>query len=416
MGTTASQRAATGLRHALSVALVACWPFTASSAAPNKPAGCLIEPEQVADVGSPVTGVIESLPVALGDAVVVGQPVVTLRADVERANAQVAQLRSQVDADAKAAKANLVLAQQKVARARQLLAQNFVSTQAVDQAVAEAEVADQKYKLARSQQQIYVQEQNVAKAQLGLRTLRSPISGIVVERYNNLGERVEDRPVIRVASINPLRVSLMIPITQYGQIKVGDAMTIRPELPGMPPLNATVRYVDQVVDAASNTFRVRLSLPNPDHRLPGGLRCKADIQTASGQAPAAVKPAMAPMAAPVKSVPVTTTWLTPAMQLANPVPVPVGMATRHANTAPPMGLALKTSFQLQTLPARKTSHRRSSPRTRSHQGRQSPSLYTMSSSLRVSSADQARSAATPLAQAASTPIWLTASISLNASR
>ncbi|MFY9477119.1 MAG: efflux RND transporter periplasmic adaptor subunit [Aquabacterium sp.] len=266
----------------------------------TKPSGCLIEPEQVADVGSPVTGVIERLPVALGDAVDAGQPLAMLRADVERATAGVAALRSQVDAEVRAAQANVVLAHQKVDRARQLLAQDFVSAQAVEQAVAEAEVASQKLKMAQNQQRIYGQEQAVAQAQLGLRTLRSPIRGVVVERYNNVGERVEDRPVVRVASIDPLRVSLMVPIAQYGQVTVGDTMSIRPELPGLDAVRATVQYVDKVVDAASNTFRVRLALPNPGHRLPGGLRCKADwnsrqagIQPPPLQAtPSAVRPAI----------------------------------------------------------------------------------------------------------------------------
>lgn len=254
-------------------------------AAPAKTAGCLIEPEQVADVGSPVTGIIESLPVALGDVVVAGQSLAVLRSDVERANAQVANLRSRVDADMKAAQATWTLARQKVTRTRQLLAQQFVSPQAVEQAEAEAEVARQKHQLARSQQQIYQQEQAVAQAQLGLRTLRSPIAGVVVERYNNVGERVEERPVLRVASIDPLRVSLMMPMAQYGQIKVGDTMSIRPEMAGMSAVNAKVQYVDKVVDAASNTFRIRLSLPNPDHRLPGGLRCKADPMVKSTHQP-----------------------------------------------------------------------------------------------------------------------------------
>lgn len=266
----------------------------------TKPSGCLIEPEQVADVGSPVTGVIERLPVALGDTVDAGQPLAMLRADVERATAGVAALRSQVDAEVRAAQANVVLAHQKVDRARQLLAQDFVSAQAVEQAVAEAEVASQKLKMAQNQQRIYGQEQAVAQAQLGLRTLRSPIRGVVVERYNNVGERVEDRPVVRVASIDPLRVSLMVPIAQYGQVTVGDTMSIRPELPGLDAVRATVQYVDKVVDAASNTFRVRLALPNPGHRLPGGLRCKADwnsrqagIQPPPVQAtPSAVRPAI----------------------------------------------------------------------------------------------------------------------------
>mgnify|MGYP000703449220 CR=1 FL=1 len=40
----------------------------------------------------------------------------------------------------------------------------------------------------------------------------------------------------------------------------------------------------QQVDAASNTFRVRLTLPNPNLQLPAGLRCRITF----GEAPAAV--------------------------------------------------------------------------------------------------------------------------------
>jgi cobalt-zinc-cadmium efflux system membrane fusion protein len=287
----------TGTTPWLAVGLIACASLPALDvhAAGSKPAGCLIEPEQVADVGSPVTGIIEDLPVALGDAVEAGQPLARLRADVERANASVALMRAQVDAEVKAAQASWDLAVQKVRRNKQLLDQKFVSAQAVEQAEAEAEVALQKLKLAQSQQKIYGREEAVAQAQLGLRTLRSPIKGVVVERYNNLGERVEDKPVVRVASINPLRVSLMVPVAQYGQVAVGNTLVIKPELPGIDAVRATVTYVDKILDAASNSFRVRLSLPNPGNRLPGGLRCKADW-TAQAQAPAAAPPALKPAA------------------------------------------------------------------------------------------------------------------------
>lgn len=299
MGHTETQR------QAVALILLAFACLSAAGAAPPKTAGCLIEPEQTADVGTPVTGVIEALPVKLGDSVHAGQALVVLRADVEKANAQAAQLRSGVDAEARAAQANLALAQQKVERARQLLTQHFVSDQALEQAQAEADVARQKHRLAVAQQQIYRQEQNVAKAQVGLRTLRSPISGIVVERYSNLGERVEDRPVIKVASIDPLRVTLMVPMAQYGQVKEGDTLRIQPELPGLGAVHAQVQYVDKVVDAASNTFRVRLRLPNPDHKLPGGLRCKADLlnKVAGKAAPAAASLPAAPLAAPVSRAP-----------------------------------------------------------------------------------------------------------------
>ena len=38
-------------------------------------------------------------------------------------------------------------------------------------------------------------------------------------------------------------------------------------------LRAHVVIVDQVIDAASGTVGVRLELPNPDYRIPAGLKC-----------------------------------------------------------------------------------------------------------------------------------------------
>jgi RND family efflux transporter MFP subunit len=264
----------------------------AAAAAVPRPLGCLIEPDQVAEVGSQVVGLVERLHVDRGATVAAGQTLLRLRADVEQANVGAAQTRARIDADIMAAAASLDLAQQKVRRAEALVAQGFVSDQAVDQARGEAEVAHQKLRQVRGQQRIFEQEQRAADAQLQLRTVRSPFAGVVVERYVNLGERVEERPLMRIAVIDPLRVELMVPTSRYGQIAPGDKVTVRPELPGAEPVVATVSQIDQVLDAASNSFRVRLKLPNPQHRLPAGLRCKADLAgTPEGVAPAAVRPA-----------------------------------------------------------------------------------------------------------------------------
>ena len=256
---------------------------TGAYAAPppvSKPLGCLIEPDQIAEVGSQVIGLVERLHVDRGATVAAGQPLIKLRADVEQANVGAAQTRARIDADIMAAAASLDLAQQKVRRAEALVAQGFVSSQAVDQARGEAEVAHQKVRQVRGQQSIFEQEQRVADAQLQMRTVRSPFAGVVVERYVNMGERVEERPLMRIAVIDPLRVELMVPTSRYGQIAAGDKVTIHPELPGAEPVVATVSHIDQVLDAASNSFRVRLKLPNPQHRLPAGLRCKADLAAA----------------------------------------------------------------------------------------------------------------------------------------
>jgi hypothetical protein len=37
--------------------------------------------------------------------------------------------------------------------------------------------------------------------------------------------------------------------------------------------------VDRVIDAASNTFRIRLTLPNSTQAIPAGVRCKVEFSS-----------------------------------------------------------------------------------------------------------------------------------------
>lgn len=256
----------------------------ASASAAQPPLACFIEPERVAEVGSPVTGVIDSIRVDRGDAVSAGQPLVVLRADVERANLQMMETRARLEADVSAATANLKLAKQKLVRAERLLEATFISRQALDQTAAEHEVAVQKLAQSKEQMQVVSRELGVAQAQVGVRTIRSPFKGVVIERYMNPGERVEDKPVLKLAMVDPLRVEVLLPTSLYGSVKPGALLTVRPEVPQADAVSARVTRVDRVLDPASNTFRVRLALPNPGQKIPAGSRCKIDLPSAPERA------------------------------------------------------------------------------------------------------------------------------------
>lgn len=238
--------------------------------------GCIIEPDEVVEVGSPVIGVIQSI-VKRGDKVRKGAVLAVLRNDIDRAALSVAQSRAAADAEEKAAVANYDFSKQRRARAEELLRKEFVSKQALDQAIAEDEIAKQKLAQAREQRRIYVREASLAQQRLDERTIRSPIDGIIVERYLTAGERVEEKPLLRVVKIDPLRVEAILPSALYGQIAAGTTARIQPETPNSAPVTATVTLVDKVLDAASGTFRIRLQLPNPDGAVPAGLRCKAEF-------------------------------------------------------------------------------------------------------------------------------------------
>jgi RND family efflux transporter MFP subunit len=242
--------------------------------------GCIIEPDEVVDVGSPVVGVIQSI-VNRGDAVRKGGVIAVLHNNVERTALSAAQSRAAANAEEKSALANHEFAKQRRVRAEELLRKNFISKQGLDQAIAEDEVARQKLEQAREQRRVLMQEAAHARSRLEERTIRSPINGIVVERFLAAGERVDDKPLVRVVTINPLRVEAIVPSEMFGLIAVGSSARIVPESPRVEPVNATVTLVDRVMDAASGTFRVRLRLANPGGAIPAGLRCKAQFDTPS---------------------------------------------------------------------------------------------------------------------------------------
>jgi len=112
-----------------------------------------------------------------------------------------------------------------------------------------------------------------AEAAYALRSVRSPINGVVVERLLAPGEFAKQAPILKLAQLDPLRVEVIAPVQLWGQIAVGMAAQIMPEAPVKGSHRARVTIVDRVIDAASGTFGVRLELPNPNLRLPAGLKC-----------------------------------------------------------------------------------------------------------------------------------------------
>jgi len=73
--------------------------------------------------------------------------------------------------------------------------------------------------------------------------------------------------------VDPLNVEVVLPVDLLTRVRVGMRAEVRPQLAGAGTHVAAVTVVDRVVDAASNTFGVRLELPNPDYRIAGGIRC-----------------------------------------------------------------------------------------------------------------------------------------------
>ena len=250
-------------------------PVDAAGPAPR--VGCLIEPESIAEVGSSVIGAIETLHVERGDLVKKGQVLATLKADVERASLQIAHARAQSDAEMLAARTNLDFLRQKQTRTEDLVNKNFISQQVLDQARSEADIAAQKLTQATEQRRVLKRELDLAQAQLEVRSIRSPIDGVVAERYVSTGERIDQKQMFRIARIDPLKVELIVPAALFGSVLPGSLTQVTPDVPGIGARDARVVLVDRMIDAASNTFRVRASLANPGGAIPAGARCASAL-------------------------------------------------------------------------------------------------------------------------------------------
>lgn len=207
---------------------------------------CLLEPRMVADVGSPVEGTLAQVLADRGDSVRTGQVIARLNASVETATL-------------KLKRAQLEYGERKVQRNEDLFKKNLIAASDKDELETQTRIAELEVK----------QQEEV----LALRTITSPINGVVVERFLGPGNHVSQEKIVRIAQIDPLNVEAVVPVALFGAIKPGSFGEVK-----MAPLvsgsyKARVTVVDRVVDAASGTFRVRLELPNPGNRIPAGIKC-----------------------------------------------------------------------------------------------------------------------------------------------
>jgi len=239
---------------------------------------CLIEARQALDIRSPVEGVIEKIYVQRGASVRKGQTLATLTSGPERASLDLARSRATNEGEIKAAQARVDITRKKFERAEELVKKNFVSENARDEAEADYRLAQEQLRVAQENRRLAELEQKRSEEVLAQREIRSPVAGVVVEVMLKPGELTSSNqkdPIIKLMQVDPLNVELILPVAHYGKIKAGQRAWVMPEAPIGGKYVARVEVVDPMFDAASGTFGVRLTLPNPDRKLPAGMKCRA---------------------------------------------------------------------------------------------------------------------------------------------
>lgn len=266
-------------RAALALALLlpaAAWaqPMTAL---PPVAFPCQVFPSERSELASPIIGVLAEVLVDLGARVTRGQVVARLHAEVEETQVTLAQARASADAALRGRRAKLGLADRTLARNRDLVAQRVISEADLDTMRTDREVASLEVNAAAEALAIARHELDQARTALAIRSIRSPIDGVVTVRTLWPGEQVRDRPIMTIERIDRLHVEVSLPEVLIGRVKPGDKATLRFEVPGLAPVEAVVALVDPGVDPGSHTFGVRFVVDNSRLLLPAGIKCQADL-------------------------------------------------------------------------------------------------------------------------------------------
>ncbi|WP_291992680.1 efflux RND transporter periplasmic adaptor subunit [Candidatus Accumulibacter sp. ACC003] len=284
------------------VLLALCWAGSGLAAEFD----CIIEPSKSVDVRAASEGLIEKIWVDRGDTVKKDQVLVTLDSGVERAAAESARYRATMQGKIRTGQSRVEFSTTKYKRREQLASQSFISLSDRDEALTEKRLAESELLEAKDERRLSEIEYQRLSEQLRLRTIRSPVNGIVVDRLLNAGELADNRdlrkPILKLADIGTLHVEVLMPIEAFGKLSIGEKVEVLPEAPVGGRHTATVAVIDRVLDAASGTFGVRLELPNPTLKLPAGIKCRASFPAIAGRSAPPAASAARPPAKPAPAV------------------------------------------------------------------------------------------------------------------
>jgi RND family efflux transporter MFP subunit len=242
---------------------------------------CLIEPTQTIELRSTVGGRIERIVARRGDKIQKGQVLVMLESSAERAAADSARYRAEMEGEEAVARTKLEYAKRTYERKRDMHADKLMSGQERDDAEGEMRSAEAELELAKDNRRVASLEADEQAALLARRSIRAPFNGVVADQLMYVGEVIEPgdpkKPILKLAQLDPLRVHIIMPRTAFGKVKKGMRVQVAPELPAVPRVEGTVVVIDSLIDAASGTFGVFLEVPNPNSVVPAGIKCRATV-------------------------------------------------------------------------------------------------------------------------------------------
>lgn len=243
---------------------------------------CMVKPRRLIQLGSPVFGVLGAVFVDRAQAVKKGDLLAKLDTSVDEAQVALDHFRATNTTQIEAAKTDLAWNRRELERREKLAGNMFSKANDVDEIVTKINQNQIAIRKAEADLQQAKMEAARSEAQLAQKLLKSPIHGVVTEIKLSAGEFIyEQTPIMTLAEVDPLTIDLVVPAERYRSVQVGLIGEVQLGVPVNATYPARVDAIDPVIDPSSDTFRVRLALPNPRNAIPAGTRCSVKLPDAS---------------------------------------------------------------------------------------------------------------------------------------
>jgi HlyD family secretion protein len=233
-----------------------------------------LNPVTLVSVGTQVSGTVKKLHVDFNDRVKAGQVLAEL--DDAIFSAQV----RQSDANLAAAQAALALARASEARLQELFRQEYVSRQELDQAIQARQAAEAQVRLARAQN-------DRDRANLGYSVIRSPVSGVVVDRQVDVGQTVaasfQTPTLFKIAQdLTQMQIFTSFAEADVAPIRVGQPVRFSVDAFPNRSFEGKVKQIRLNPTTQQNvvTYNVVVAVENPDQILLPGMTAYVSIAVA----------------------------------------------------------------------------------------------------------------------------------------
>ncbi len=248
--------------------------ITRGDVAQSVSANGTLNPVTLISVGTQVSGRVSKLYVDFNDHVEKGQ--ILLELDDALFTSQIAQSEGNV----RNAQASVELARANEARMRSLFTQEYVSKQELDQSVQALKSALAQLDTARGQLRR-------DQTNLSYSIIRSPVSGVVVDRVVDVGQTVaasfQTPTLIKIAQdLSKMQIDSSFAEADIGNIKVGQKAKFNVDAFPNRNFEGIVKQLrlNPTVTATVVTYNVVVSVDNPDKILLPGMTAYVNIMVA----------------------------------------------------------------------------------------------------------------------------------------